>query len=897
MAQTCTKCSRVNPPEAAYCYFDGAVLGGRSRNGGPVSVATQPFVNPFVFPSGRACRNFDELSLACHENWREACDLLHKGFLQSFFGALGRADLSAAAREAGRFPDRDRALDQLLGQLPSDVLAPARLRVEPVELNLGTLQLGQQRVVRVHLHNQGMRLLHGMITCEDCPWLSLGDTLGTPQKHFQFDHEWSLAVHLRGNQLRAGAKPLEGRLLVESNGGTATIPVRIEVPVKPFASGVLAGAKSPRQVAQKARSAPKEAAAHFENGAVAQWYKDNGWTYPVEGVSASGIGAVQQFFEALGLTEPPKVEISERSVSLRGDPGRQLRHVLRVETQEKRPVYAHGRSNQPWLEVGKPQLNGRVATIPIVVPAVPQKPGETLTAKVRIQANGNQRFTVPITLTVGAPPESVFDFGNLAAAEVPPPAAPAPTAPPPTVPPPVLVRRRQPAQPFPWVHALPAVLLLAILAGLVAWDLVKPKKSEQPAAELTFTDEDDILPPSKAKDQEPRLQFEFTEHRMRFGIQMVKEQDPQNPDKRKRLTYEERGESNNTCVWLDGSTTRLLGQSPGEWLRLPKDLVDEPVLRSFLGPRDTKWLRSHQGRELAKVELVGDRRGFLSVWKYREGLRIYQTVQLVVGEQTQLLDTVLVHYTIENRSEGAHTVGLRVMLDTFIGANDGVPFTIPGQKDLLTTMQDFAEKDIPDYIQALERGDPDDPGTVAHMGLKGFHLSGVTLDPIEKLRICRWPGSEVRWDWEPKSIDDNSGGGQEKDSCVALYWMPRPLEAGERRDMAFTYGLNRIAATGRGSRLGLTAGGNFRVGGEFTLTAYVKNPEAGQRVKLEALPDGLSLIAGQEQEQAVQAGGEYGQVSWRIRATKAAKHTLTATSGTARVEYPVTIRTSGIFER
>src|SRR5262249_33378842 len=118
MAQTCTKCSRVNPPEAAFCFFDGAVLGGQKRNGGPVAVATQPFVNPFVFPTGRACRNFDELSLACHENWGEACDLLQKGYLQSFFGALGRGDLAAAARDASRYPDKDRALDQLLEQLP-----------------------------------------------------------------------------------------------------------------------------------------------------------------------------------------------------------------------------------------------------------------------------------------------------------------------------------------------------------------------------------------------------------------------------------------------------------------------------------------------------------------------------------------------------------------------------------------------------------------------------------------------------------------------------------------------------------------------------------------------------------------------------------------------------------
>src|SRR5438552_3618648 len=114
MAQTCTQCSRLNPPEAAYCYFDGASLEGNGRHGGPVvAISSQPFFNPFIFPTGRCCRNFDELALACHENWREAFDLLHQGHLQSFFRAIGRADLTAAANDAARLPDPDRALDRL----------------------------------------------------------------------------------------------------------------------------------------------------------------------------------------------------------------------------------------------------------------------------------------------------------------------------------------------------------------------------------------------------------------------------------------------------------------------------------------------------------------------------------------------------------------------------------------------------------------------------------------------------------------------------------------------------------------------------------------------------------------------------------------------------------------
>src|SRR5262245_3973943 len=120
MAQTCSKCSRINPPEAAYCYYDGNTLPGHGRNGGgPVAMGTQPSLNSFVSPAGRQCRNFDELSMACQEEWDAARNLLQQGYLESFLGGLGRSDLAMAAREAAHFPDRDRGLDQLLTKLPS----------------------------------------------------------------------------------------------------------------------------------------------------------------------------------------------------------------------------------------------------------------------------------------------------------------------------------------------------------------------------------------------------------------------------------------------------------------------------------------------------------------------------------------------------------------------------------------------------------------------------------------------------------------------------------------------------------------------------------------------------------------------------------------------------------
>ena len=45
-------------------------------------------------------------------------------------------------------------------------------------------------------------------------------------------------------------------------------------------------------------------------------------------------------------------------------------------------------------------MKGRRADIPLLVRSIPNAPGEILTAQVTIEANGNQRFVVPVTLAV-----------------------------------------------------------------------------------------------------------------------------------------------------------------------------------------------------------------------------------------------------------------------------------------------------------------------------------------------------------------------------------------------------------------------------------------------------------------------------------------------------------------
>jgi hypothetical protein len=345
-------------------------------------------------------RNFNELALACQSDWETGRELLVAGKLESFLNVLGRADLAQGAREAASYPDADRGLDQFLARLPTQVLDGPKLHVNPSDISLGVVKLHDDRRFEIMLANQGMRLVYGSVNCEECPWLSLSESPSCREKHFQFQAEMTVTVHLQGKYLRASNVPMEGRLTVESNGGMATVVVRVEVPVEPFAEGVLAGALSPRQLAEKAKASPREAAPFFENGQVARWYESNGWTYPITEPTAKRLAAIQQYFEALGLTPAPKVEIRDAEVVFQARPGEKLRHSLEVYSLENRPIYAHATSDKDWLITGHPRQKGSSVTISLKVPKVPDRPGESLMATAVVRANGHQKFYIPVTLHI-----------------------------------------------------------------------------------------------------------------------------------------------------------------------------------------------------------------------------------------------------------------------------------------------------------------------------------------------------------------------------------------------------------------------------------------------------------------------------------------------------------------
>jgi hypothetical protein len=338
----------------------------------------------------------------------------------------------------------------------------------------------------------------------------------------------------------------------------------------------------------------------------------------------------------------------------------------------------------------------------------------------------------------------------------------------------------------------------------------------------------------------------------------------------KKLTFDEYGRTNNTVIRIDGKDYVFgLTGSGGKWVLQKGDLGSGA------------W---------------GKKSGARSIWAYDNGVQVTQIVEVIPGDpidvkgggQKRYLDTLLIRYLIENKDKAQHAVGVRIMIDTLIGSNDGVPFAVPGEAALVDTQKDFPTKEsVPDFIQACENPDLKNPGTVAQVGLK----VGGKLEPPTRVSLTHWPhpNTGVRWDVPMENIVD--------DSAVVVYWNDQVLEPGQSREVGITYGRGH-PSSGDGT-LGLTVAGTMAAGGTFSVLAQVSEPKEGQTVTL-TLPEGLKLVDGQLTQPVPPlpkgAANRISPVTWRVRAAHAGTFDVTVRSSTGGTQKKrIVIKSRSIF--
>jgi hypothetical protein len=398
----CPRCHRANPNEALFCHFDGVEL--RRAMGRDNGERDLRLPHEFVFPSGRCCRTYDDLVQGCQNEWEVARDLLSQGVFQQFLATGGRMDLAQAAQKATNHPDADIALDTFLTNLPAKVERGPRLDLSLRRLNLGTFHVGETRQVRLAVVNQGKGFLHGTLTVADgISWLRLGEGRGNGQCLIRTAREQEVTVRIDTHGLTAPHQ-YATKLTVITNGGIVEVPVGLDLEVQPFPLPPFEGVSSPREMAEKMRTQPKPAVPLLEGGEVARWFETNGWSYPVTEPTARGVAAVQQFFEGMGLSKPPAVEISAGAVSQNCLLGEVVSGQLVLRTSARKWVYARLESDAPWLRLMSQNVSGpQQAAIGFEAHSQHLQPGRIHEANLQITANAGQVLRVPVRLEVRRP--------------------------------------------------------------------------------------------------------------------------------------------------------------------------------------------------------------------------------------------------------------------------------------------------------------------------------------------------------------------------------------------------------------------------------------------------------------------------------------------------------------
>ncbi len=411
VAVMCPRCSSSNPAEARFCHHDGVLLEGVR----PRVNARAGFPTPFVFGSGLSCDDFPALAKGILAEWNASRDMLAFAEWEGFFSGLGRLDLVQAAAQARLFPDPDRGLDQLLAALPGQDLKPGALEVISRDIDFGNLQPGLPARVTVSLINAGQRLVWGEASLRDAAWCSLSAETPLSHRSFQFIGEASLELFIPEGLIRRSGRILTGTLVLSTETGTIEVRLSAREPdVIPFAGGLFDGATSPRHIAEKARTKPREASPVFLSGKLAEWYKANGWDYPVNGPVAPGLASVQQYFEAHGFAPSPKVIAEPSAITLRAVPGEKLTERILLKTDEKRHVYGYVASTEPWLTVGDLEPNYQTASLPVEIDTMLLTEDMPLHTTLIVVANGQQRFEIPIEVAFRVPEAPLLDLNALA---------------------------------------------------------------------------------------------------------------------------------------------------------------------------------------------------------------------------------------------------------------------------------------------------------------------------------------------------------------------------------------------------------------------------------------------------------------------------------------------------
>ena len=223
-------------------------------------------------------------------------------------------------------------------------------------------------------------------------------------------------------------------------------------------------------------------------------------------------------------------------------------------------------------------------------------------------------------------------------------------------------------------------------------------------------------------------------------------------------------------------------------------------------------------------------------------------------------DAVVVRYVFENKDAETHQVGLRCIINS--------QFAAPDQSGKILNGVELKDKTMPDYLQVLGRPILPNPGHLT------FNL-GTSVEAPNRA-VLTSPRAVATGDWDLKLVPI----GNLTYTTLGLYWDPRPIKPGARREFAYALGQGLATKLEGEGTLKLDLIGSFEPNKMFTINAFVSDPAPGQSLTLE-LPDGLERLEGKE-TQPVPAVDDEGNclIQWKARLLRPGQYNLRVHSTT-----------------
>jgi hypothetical protein len=176
------------------------------------------------------------------------------------------------------------------------------------------------------------------------------------------------------------------------------------------------------------------------------------------------------------------------------------------------------------------------------------------------------------------------------------------------------------------------------------------------------------------------------------------------------------------------------------------------------------------------VPLEKDRVGAAVTWAV-DKIHVTQVVETVKSKTGQW-DTCVVSYVVTNKDGKAHSVGVRVMLDTHLGASSKQHFHALGAKEIVSTKADWKGPEVPAALLTMQKADLNDSGLIATFTLRGLG----PMEACDRLVLTQFPERDIAFGWDLPVKDMGN------DAVVGVYWSPKELKAGATRTVGYGYG-------------------------------------------------------------------------------------------------------------